>query len=188
MKPVRNFARVYYDDLMREYPAVYADDALLATWLRLLILAEKMWPAVPEVPRSTRPRAFHALVDSGLVIEVPPHSFRIKGLDAERTRRQDAARNAARNRWSNADAPADALPRRDETRRDEEPPNPPRRGGRRSNQTNPRSIEAAEREAERRRARQRQLEDTKQRGHLLGLHADEPDPGCPRCRDAEAAA
>ena len=115
----REYARVYYDDLMAEFPEVYRDDALLATWLRLLILAEKMWPIGPEIPRSVRIKTYARLVEAGLVEPADDQCYRIRGLDAERSRRQDAARNAAAVRWHsdrNADAYAKAMPRRDETR------------------------------------------------------------------------
>ena len=141
-RPERPYARVYFDDLQRDYPDIYADDAALAAWLRLLVVAEKMWPSVPEVPRSIRPRALYALVDAGLVERVPPHCYRIKGLDAERTRRQDSARNAAGVRWqsdSNATRNAEPMP---STRRDENEtkyPSPAKRGSR-DNGTNPRSL------------------------------------------------
>lgn len=154
-KPVRKFARVYYDDLQREFPEVWADDALLATWLRLLVVAEKHWPTLPEVPRSVRPRALARLASTGLVLLTDPHCYRIRGLDAERTRRQDAARNAAGKRWdsdSNAEGNASAMPRQDETRKDELPPLPRKRGLRKDG-TNPRANGTAprqKREAEKR--------------------------------------
>jgi hypothetical protein len=142
-RPERPYARVYFDDLQRDYPDIYADDAALAAWLRLLVIAEKMWPSVPEVPRSIRPRALYSLVDAGLVERMPPHCYRIKGLDAERTRRQESARNAAGVRWQsdrNAAGNAEPMP---STRRDENEtkiPPPPTRGGRRKDGTNPRQT------------------------------------------------
>jgi len=144
----RKFARVYYDDLIAEYPEVYADDSLLSTWLRLLVLAEKHWPTLPEVPRSVRHRPLARLVEVGLVIEVHPHCYRIRGLDAERTRRQHAARNAAAQRWQsdgNADRIADAMPRQDETRQDKIPPLPRKRGLRKDGE-NPRANGSAPRQ------------------------------------------
>jgi anti-sigma factor RsiW len=138
----RHFARFYYDDFLREFPEVYADDAAFAAWMRLLVRAEKDWPTIPELPRSIRPRALRALVGAGLVILSDPHCYRIRGLDAERTRRQGAGRKGAAVRWDserNANASAVAVPRRDETRRDEVTPPPPAAPvGRRKNGTNPR--------------------------------------------------
>src|SRR5687768_221125 len=93
----RKYVRVYYD-LIREFPEVYADDGALSAWLRLLMVADAMWPVVPELPRSVRPRSLRLLVDAGLVA-VQGHSYSIRGHDSERSRRQDAARNAAASRW-----------------------------------------------------------------------------------------
>lgn len=100
----RHYVRVYHDDLMRDYPESWGDDAILATWLRLLVIADKMWPAMPELPRSVKPRPLSALVSVGLVELVGSHGYRVRGLDAERTRRRDAARNAAASRWDVAAA------------------------------------------------------------------------------------
>ena len=53
----RKYVRVYYNDMIRDYPEVWADDAQLATWLRLLATADPMWPTPPELPRSVKARA-----------------------------------------------------------------------------------------------------------------------------------
>lgn len=100
----RHYVRVYHDDLMRDYPGAWSDDTALATWLRLLVIADKMWPALAELPRSVRPRALRALVAAGLVELVGAHGYRIRGLDAERSQRRDAARNAAASRWHGAES------------------------------------------------------------------------------------
>ena len=55
-KPDRRYVRVYDDDLRRDYPKVWHDDRALATWLRLLSIADKMWPTIPELPRSVQAR------------------------------------------------------------------------------------------------------------------------------------
>lgn len=119
MKPAdRKYIRVYYDELADEFPEVWADPLLYWSWSRLLVVAEKMWPSVPEVPRAVRPRPVARLVELGIVTLVPPHCFQVRGLDAERTRRANAARNAARNRWGTATGTAgrnaEVMPRRDE--------------------------------------------------------------------------
>jgi len=111
----RPFVRVYHEDLMRDYPAIYSDDAALSLWLRLLVIADKMWPSPPELPRSARGRAMVALTKAKLVTLVPPHYYRIRGYESERQSRQDAARKAAAVRWqskSNAQGNADAMPTR----------------------------------------------------------------------------
>ena len=142
-RAVRPYARFYYDDFIREYPAIYADDAAFAAWMRLLTLAEKLWPIAPEMPRHVKPGALRKLVDAGLV-KVGGMTYRVRGLDAERSRRHHLAKSAADSRWSadgNADAYAEAMPRRDETRQD---PQTPTSGGRRSNGTNHRAVAAKE--------------------------------------------
>lgn len=111
----RPFVRVYHDDLQRDYEAVWDDDHLMATWLRLLVVADKLWPSDGEIPRGTRPRPLAALVKLGLVLPRPSHRFRLKGLDADRQRRVDAARYASGHRWPSdpdTDSNADGTPAR----------------------------------------------------------------------------
>jgi hypothetical protein len=107
----RPFARHYYIDLEADYPDIYRDDHLYATWSRMLNIAEHAWPVVPEVPRSAKGAYVKTLMDRGLVIAVKPFGYRIKGLDAERNARSNAASIAARTRWGNANGHADAMPR-----------------------------------------------------------------------------
>ncbi len=112
--PERPYVRVYHDDLRRDYPDVYGNDAALALWLRLLVLADKMWPIQAELPRSVRKRPLDLLVIWGLVAVQPDGTYSVKGYDRERTKRQENARSAAAVRWQserNANASADAMPR-----------------------------------------------------------------------------
>jgi hypothetical protein len=120
----RPFVRVYHADLIRDYPDVWDDDAALAAWLRLLVAADGSWPAPAELPRSVKPRSLSALTDSGLLSLSGSHRFHIKGMDAERSQRQDAARNAAAKRWhsgshavGNAGRNAETMPSRAEPSR-----------------------------------------------------------------------
>lgn len=138
-----SYSRLYHR-FAAEFPAIYADDAALAAWVRLLVLADASWPLRPPLPRSVRRRPLGALVGAGLVL-IDGDAYTVLGLDAERTRRRNAARNAAAMRWQsagNATAYADAMPRREEKRLDEKsnPPNPPQAGGYRANGTNPRAV------------------------------------------------
>lgn len=147
----RHYARIYYDEFMAEYPAVYDDDAAFAAWTRLLILAEKMWPQVPELPRRVKDDALAVLVGAGLVILEENDRYRVRGLDAERSRRSAQGKAGADARWNadgtangNADASANAMPRQDE----KETSNPltPTSGGTgspRATGTNPRAVAAA---------------------------------------------
>lgn len=138
----RRYARFYYPEFIRDYPTVYADDAAFAAWMRLLVVAEQMWPMDGELPRSLRPRPLRTLVEAGLVT-VTGSTFAIKGHAAERSRRSDSGRNAAAVRWDsgrNANASADAMPSTSTSKSKADSPPPPTSGGKRSNGTNPRSA------------------------------------------------
>jgi hypothetical protein len=113
----RRFVAVYYD-LAHEYPGVYRDDQLLATWLRLLMIAHAIWPAPALLPRSVSDAAVDALALHGL-IEVVGDEFKVLGLDKQRRVRSEQARKAAEARWgrnaernaaSTADADASGMP------------------------------------------------------------------------------
>lgn len=129
------YSRLYFR-FSREFPAVYADDRLLAAWVRLLMVADASWPMSPPLPQLIARRILARLVEEGLVL-VSGHTYSVRGLDAERGRRRNAARDAALVRWqsarnadaaapampahsgSNATRNADAMPNRTEERRDE---------------------------------------------------------------------
>lgn len=118
----RKYVRVYYNDLIRDYPDVWSDNDALATWLRMLATADPMWPTPPELPRSVKARPLASLTGCGLVARVGQDRFSLKGLDAERIKRQDAARNAAALRWHGKGIPppdAPAMPKRAEPSKDE---------------------------------------------------------------------
>lgn len=127
MSDDRKYVRVYYNDLIRDYPGVWADNDQLATWLRLLSTADPMWPTPPELPRSVKQRILDKLVASTLVLTLVDHRYRMKGMDAERERRADAGRIAAAKRWhpdgiGSPDAtalPKQAKQSKDETSKDE---------------------------------------------------------------------
>ena len=140
----RHFARFYYDAFIHEYPEVYADDAALSAWLRLLVIAEKAWPGVPELPRSVSRRALATLTHAGLLALGPRYTFALLGHDKERSRRYSVAiagANASANARANAQANAAPIaePRREEEEKEKKLPLP-RRAGRRDNGTNPRAM------------------------------------------------
>lgn len=86
------YSRVYWsiiDD--PKFANVYDDDRALAAWLRLLLVADQAWPASAHLPTTVRRQAVAVLVGSGLVDLQAGGRYRIHGLDAERTRRKDAA-------------------------------------------------------------------------------------------------
>ena len=134
-----SYSRLYHR-FSQEFPSIYKDDRAFATWVRLLLLADASWPMRPPLPRSVKDGPLKALLDAGL-LEVDGDEYVMRGLDAERQRRRDAARTGAAKRWQserNANASADAMPRRDETRRDKV--TPPPHEGKRENGTNPRAL------------------------------------------------
>lgn len=114
MRAERRFVRVYYDDLERDYPAIVADDGAYATWVRMLTATDKAWPGMPEVPRSAKAGQVRKLVNCGLVEMVSTHHFRIRGYDAERSKREQSARNAAASRWQSG-RNAEVMPTPDQT-------------------------------------------------------------------------
>jgi hypothetical protein len=63
----RPFARVYYDDLESDHGAVFYNPTALSTWLRLLILAEKAWPSMPQLPAAVRRADLETLRKDGLL-------------------------------------------------------------------------------------------------------------------------
>lgn len=142
------YARLYHRFRV-EFPDVYGNDAQLAAWVRLLMLADASWPSRPFMPRSVKSRPLAALVGVGLVI-LDGDSYTVLGLDAERTRRRNAGRAGAAARWhsdGNANASAIAMPSRAEQSKSKESPPPPAKRGRRSDGTNPRADGRSPRQA-----------------------------------------
>lgn len=140
----RRFARVYYDDFKRDYPEVYADDALLASWLRLLVEADTVWPAKPELPRAVSDEAIAMLTEAGLIALGPRYTYAIKGYDVERAHRNALAVAAAAAKGAPSGTPkgapsADPTPLHSSTTPQFSPP--PQKG-RRMNGTNPRATGA----------------------------------------------
>lgn len=138
---VRRHARFYYDDFLREYPDVYADNDAFATWMRLLVVSEQTWPLPPELPRSVKGRGLQMLVDAGLVALGPKYTFAVLGHDKERSRRHGAAiagATASAIARANAQATDPASRRQDENKQSSPPPS--QAMGRRKDGTNPRAI------------------------------------------------
>lgn len=94
------YSRVYWSIRTDpKFDGIYADDRHLATWLRLLIAADATWPAPADVPASARKSSINALVEAKLIDLLPSGMFKVRGLDAERGRRRDAAREGADIRY-----------------------------------------------------------------------------------------
>jgi hypothetical protein len=132
------YSRVYWsiiDDPKFAY--VYDDDRALASWLRLLIIADQAWPASASIPYTADKRAVQKLVDVELIDLQPNGRYRIHGLDKERGERRSAATRLRTGRdpsgtqlGTGRDPDAADIPgrRRDELRRDETSPAPAREG------------------------------------------------------------
>ena len=136
-----SYSRLYHRFSV-EFPDIYSDDRALATWIRLLLLADASWPMRPPLPRSVKERQLQHLASAGLVEVVGDDQYTIRGLDAERTRRRDAAAVGAAKRWHSG-GNASGVPSRDETNRsrdEKEIPPPPAERGRRANGTNLRAT------------------------------------------------
>lgn len=140
----RRYARFYYAEFIRDYPSAYLDDAAFATWMRLLVIAEQMWPLTMELPRSVKPRPLRVLVEAGL-IATDGTFFALKGFDAERTRRRDSGRKGAAVRWD-SDGNANAMPSTSTSQDKTSIPPPPAERGRRKNGTNPRAVGSSPRQ------------------------------------------
>ena len=108
------YARVFHSVMTDErFREVWRSNATLGQWVRMLLVADLMWPVPPDMPDKTR--AVRALVDVGLVEERPGGRYTIRGLDAMRERYSGAARNANAVRWESARSPARVLRRQDQT-------------------------------------------------------------------------
>lgn len=109
------FVKVYQsivDD--PQFARVYDNDHALATWLRMLLIADAMWPA--SAPLTSRNPTVRMLIDVGLVLQRPGNRYSIRGLDAERERRSAYGRNAAAVRWHSV-SNAEPMPNRAEQSR-----------------------------------------------------------------------
>lgn len=92
------YSRVYWtavDDPL--FADVWANDRALATWLRMLVLADQCYPSSAPMPALTS--AVRLLVDCGLVLERPGNRYSIRGLEKERALRSQSGRNGAAVRW-----------------------------------------------------------------------------------------
>jgi hypothetical protein len=106
------FVRVYHSILDDErFREVYDDDHALALWLRLLLLADAIWPMPAHLPHGHRRAALARLVRAGLIELVDGGRYRVHGLDGERARRSEHARRASEARWQTPSNAASNAPR-----------------------------------------------------------------------------
>lgn len=101
------YSRVYWEILDDpKFTDVYDDDAALATWLRLLIVADMAYPAAAPLPAGTAEEPLSLLESAALIERVGRTRYRVRGLAAERERRSSAGKAAAGARWGSPDATA----------------------------------------------------------------------------------
>ena len=122
----RPYVRVYYsviDD--PRFATIYPHDGAFALWLRLLLLADAMYPAPAPLPTGVKPASVRLLIEAGVVETLPGNHFRMHGLASERSRRAERARIGGRANAERllSERSATAIPsrarRRDETSIDE---------------------------------------------------------------------
>ena len=77
------YSRVYWsvmDD--PKFDGIYDDDAAFALWMRLLMIADALWPSPAALPRTTRAKPLAKLVEAKLSDLLAKDRYRIRGLDA----------------------------------------------------------------------------------------------------------
>ena len=101
MRPMsgRMFVPIYRD-LMNEYPAIYDDAAALGTYVQMLMDADALWPARPQVPRRVTDEQLGKLTECGLVTLEEHDRYSIKGLDKRRQAQSEMGRDAALRGWA----------------------------------------------------------------------------------------
>ena len=67
--------------LLDDHPTVWSSDALLAWWLRLLINAQRMYPAPAPLPRSLPVELEAELVSEGVIEPIGSEAYRFHGLE-----------------------------------------------------------------------------------------------------------
>jgi hypothetical protein len=94
----RTYARVYHEIVDDpKFRRVYHDDAALGTWLRMLLIADQMYPNSAPMPEETPSVAM--LLRAGLITKRPGNRYIVTGLEREREMRSQYGRNAAAVRW-----------------------------------------------------------------------------------------
>lgn len=94
------YSRVYWTVMSDEkFDGVREDVRLFGAWALLLVVADMAWPAPAFVPPTVAKALVDRLATVELIDRLPGSRFRVHGLDAERAKRSDSARNAAALRW-----------------------------------------------------------------------------------------
>jgi hypothetical protein len=94
----RTYARVYHEIVDDpKFRRVYHDSAALGTWLRMLLIADQMYPNTAPMPEETD--EVRLLIRCGLITKRPGNRYIVTGLEREREMRSQYGRNAAAVRW-----------------------------------------------------------------------------------------
>lgn len=101
----RRYLRLYFDDLELDHPDVWFDPTCLSTFVRLLALSEKAWPAMPELPRAVRRADLDKLATGGMIEYLDNHRFVLRGWVAERSKRADIGRTNVGKRADRTSVP-----------------------------------------------------------------------------------
>ena len=118
MPTTRPYSRVYHEiETHPRFAGIFDNPTTLGWWLRCLITSDRYWPE--SAPMPIRNPAIRTLIDAGLILEESGNRFRMRGQNAERERRSSVGRNANAIRWESVRSP-NGVPRRDETRKDED--------------------------------------------------------------------
>lgn len=91
-----------------DHPAIWRDDRALAWWLRLLVLADRAYPASSTFPRAVPDDVVEALVAEGVIAQVGDDRYRVTGLARLRAAGEAFAVRGGKAR---ARGPRDALGR-----------------------------------------------------------------------------
>lgn len=94
------YARIYQsvrDD--EKFVGIFEDESAFGSWVKLLLNAERDWPAPSDIPSWCKPKTLDLLVARGIVEPINGSRYKIVGLDAERARRSQRATESAEARW-----------------------------------------------------------------------------------------
>jgi hypothetical protein len=106
------YSRIYWSVMSDEkFDGIRDDVRLFGSWSLLLVVADMAWPAPAYVPPVVPRAAIARLSDCGLIDLLDRHRYRVHGLDKERDKRSQSARNAAALRWQ-SNGNAETMPSR----------------------------------------------------------------------------
>lgn len=121
------YSRVYwsvFDD--ERFATIRGDVRHFGSWTTMLLVADMAYPSSAFIPPTIPRASVKALIDAGLIEPQPGGMFRLHGLQAERSRRADAARRGPNREADGTQPEPEGASRRDETSKDE--PSPAKEG------------------------------------------------------------